>query len=593
MELHTIQLPQVPAAFPRYRPGISLCMIVRDEEHTLRDCLASVRGLVDEVCIVDTGSVDGTAKVIADVGALAWFPTVRRKSITWTDDFSAARNVSLAMAKHAWTLTLDADERLELEGRDALLTLRDQPGAPVTFHLRIRNAVAGVEDTHAVMSHSLPRLFATHPGVHYRGSIHEVLTVPQGWGSAALPVNILHDGYRGDLMERKKRRNGPLLLAAAEREPDNSFAQFNVGNYYLATDNVRQGIEHLQRMRELEEGKEPRIFVPTGLLTLAAAYAKVGQFTEAHACADEALAIAPNYTLALFAKGEVYAAQGRKIEARAYFERTIESGQTYAERLYVTDEDIVRWKTAYNIGVLYAQEGRYRDAMQWLERALVAQPKVEIIRTDFLRCAHYEALRLLHTGDPVRALQFLGYGREKSERTNAGVEFAVEIAMWYAPDVGHVYANEMLEQDDPETWRFMRASLAYRSHKYDAAFALLDGMEGESAGKLRAVIRESQAAVPPQTLERELCALLSQAAFRIDASAPMICDLRTAQAAQLYFWRIADAASLLHYASGHEGALVSSQHYDAAADMLTAALLGKEDAARAMAHALITPEAGA
>lgn len=48
---------------------------------------------------------------------------------------------------------------------------------------------------------------------------------------------------------------------------------------------------------------------------------------------------------------------------------------------------------------------------------------------------------------------------------------------------------------------------------------------------------------------------------------------------------------LLHYASGHEGALVSSQHYDAAADMLTAALLGKEDAARAMAHALITPEA--
>ena len=39
---------------------ISLCMIVRDEEHVLERCLESIADIVDEIVIVDTGSVDQT-----------------------------------------------------------------------------------------------------------------------------------------------------------------------------------------------------------------------------------------------------------------------------------------------------------------------------------------------------------------------------------------------------------------------------------------------------------------------------------------------------------------------------------------------------
>ena len=42
---------------------ISLCMIVRNEERFLRDALTSVQGVVDEICIVDTGSTDGTVAI--------------------------------------------------------------------------------------------------------------------------------------------------------------------------------------------------------------------------------------------------------------------------------------------------------------------------------------------------------------------------------------------------------------------------------------------------------------------------------------------------------------------------------------------------
>ncbi|MED3790174.1 hypothetical protein P4576_23720 [Peribacillus frigoritolerans] len=37
--------------------SISLCMIVKDEEESLPTCLAAVRELVDEMIIIDTGSI--------------------------------------------------------------------------------------------------------------------------------------------------------------------------------------------------------------------------------------------------------------------------------------------------------------------------------------------------------------------------------------------------------------------------------------------------------------------------------------------------------------------------------------------------------
>jgi hypothetical protein len=51
--------PQRPVtARPTRRgvPSISLCLIARNEEDALPGCLESVRGVVDEMIVVDTGS---------------------------------------------------------------------------------------------------------------------------------------------------------------------------------------------------------------------------------------------------------------------------------------------------------------------------------------------------------------------------------------------------------------------------------------------------------------------------------------------------------------------------------------------------------
>ena len=73
---------------------ISLCMIVKNEERILARCLDSVKDLVDEIVIVDTGSADATRRI-------AQTYTDRVYDFTWIDDFSAARNFAFSKANTA------------------------------------------------------------------------------------------------------------------------------------------------------------------------------------------------------------------------------------------------------------------------------------------------------------------------------------------------------------------------------------------------------------------------------------------------------------------------------------------------------------
>src|SRR3989344_5938628 len=88
---------------------ISLCMITKDEEKYLEQCLSSVNSLVDEIIIVDTGSNDKTKEIAKKFKAKVF-------DFKWIDDFSAARNESLKHATKDWILVIDADEIIEQKG---------------------------------------------------------------------------------------------------------------------------------------------------------------------------------------------------------------------------------------------------------------------------------------------------------------------------------------------------------------------------------------------------------------------------------------------------------------------------------------------
>ena len=105
-QLQTGLLFNLPVPDPEHEQlpeGISLCMIVKNEERFLAECLESVKDVVDEICIVDTGSTDRTVEIARSYGAKIEFHE-------WRKDFAWARNKALEMATRRWTFVLDADE---------------------------------------------------------------------------------------------------------------------------------------------------------------------------------------------------------------------------------------------------------------------------------------------------------------------------------------------------------------------------------------------------------------------------------------------------------------------------------------------------
>jgi len=112
---------------------VSLCMIVKNEEKDLSRCLRSAKPVLHEMVIVDTGSTDRTRQIATAFGARVF-------DFEWVDDFSKARNFSLAQASGDWILILDADEILSQNTYDALRSIaRGRPIKPVAYSIRTRN----------------------------------------------------------------------------------------------------------------------------------------------------------------------------------------------------------------------------------------------------------------------------------------------------------------------------------------------------------------------------------------------------------------------------------------------------------------------
>ena len=115
------------------KPNVSLCMIVKDEEANLARCLASVKPIVDEMIVVDTGSTDRTRDIAEFFGARVY-------DFEWNGDFAEARNFSLSKAKGGWVLILDADEVISSKDYAKFRSLvRRRPKKPVAYSITTRN----------------------------------------------------------------------------------------------------------------------------------------------------------------------------------------------------------------------------------------------------------------------------------------------------------------------------------------------------------------------------------------------------------------------------------------------------------------------
>jgi tetratricopeptide (TPR) repeat protein len=208
------------------RPLLSAALIVRDEERYLEACLRSLAGRVDEVVVVDTGSVDASREIARDLGA-------RVLERAWTDDFAAARNASVDAARGEWVLYIDADETLVAFDRGEVdRDLGDPRYAGYTVLFRPSAGYTRYREY---------RLFRNRPDLRFRGIIHEslvpaldALRAREGLEVGESSIALDHHGY-GPHASHKPARDIPLLRARLRSEPRHVYSWAHLGSSLLAS----------------------------------------------------------------------------------------------------------------------------------------------------------------------------------------------------------------------------------------------------------------------------------------------------------------------------------------------------------------------
>ncbi|MDA8305223.1 MAG: glycosyltransferase family 2 protein [Deltaproteobacteria bacterium] len=223
------------------RPRLSLCMIVKDEVNCLQRCIDSVKDIVDEIVIVDTGSTDGTLDLAKRYAS-------KMAHIAWIDDFSYARNISIDMATGDWILILDADNYIKNEFCSYLLQLITKPNM-LAYQLMIRDNYDG---TYCDL-YLNTRLFRRMPSVMYTGRVHEQVTPSlleivksdPTWRCDILKnIIIEHDGYMQQRIKEDKRfRNISLLTKALEDDPSDIYRRYRLALALGAQTDI--GFHHL------------------------------------------------------------------------------------------------------------------------------------------------------------------------------------------------------------------------------------------------------------------------------------------------------------------------------------------------------------
>src|SRR5467141_840198 len=146
---------------------LSACLITFNEEHNLPRVLNSVQGVADEIVVVDGGSKDRTAEIARDHGA---------KVVThaWTN-FAEQKNVAAAAASHDWILSLDADEELSPELRNALLAWKEKEPGFAVYEFARRAWYVGGWINHSGWYPDRQRRLYRRDAARFSGIVHEAL----------------------------------------------------------------------------------------------------------------------------------------------------------------------------------------------------------------------------------------------------------------------------------------------------------------------------------------------------------------------------------------------------------------------------------
>jgi tetratricopeptide (TPR) repeat protein len=359
------------------QPRLSAALIVRDAAAPLAETLESLRGVADEVVVVDTGSVDETPDVARQAGAI-----VHRRP--WVNDFAQSRNDAFALCRGEWILWLDAGERLAAEAGAAVRDFVRTQANPRCVYMLLVTVPAGPGQVAGEQVGRI-RLVPNRAELRFQGRVRESLR------PAAEAAGMAVEGLPWRIERGQREHDAQLKLARAKR--DLGLLQMEIRDHGRQPELLLALGETLSNLGDQAGGAAAlgeaiRRSAPGTSQQRAAYYALLAAYEGRPDQRDvqlnvalEALAAFPLDAQLLCAMGGYLQAQGRLDLAGRSYQMAFEHGQIDPEVWHVGEIDQIA-AICWSLALQLQQEDE--PARRALEAALARDPAAERVRRQLI-----------------------------------------------------------------------------------------------------------------------------------------------------------------------------------------------------------------
>ena len=323
---------------------ISLCMITKNEEKYLEQCLNSVKDFVDEVVIVDTGSIDKTKEIAKKFNAKIY-------DFKWVDDFSAARNESLKYATKDWILVLDADEVLEqkdMQNMRSIIENTDSCGFTLEQRSYLENYFEGayqntsefepVKKYPYYISTFLVRLFRNNLGIQFRHRVHELVEdslkeKSLKYGKQGITIHHFGTLKEKGLVSSKADMYSRMIMHQVEEHPEEPRYNYQAARMFIGKNDFANALKYFEKTAQLN----------------------------------------PNYKLVYSEMAKTYLRMNNGMKAIEYFRKSMELNPDNPS-------------PANNLAVIYMSMGKFEQAGEILEDQLKKHPENVALKQNHEEC---------------------------------------------------------------------------------------------------------------------------------------------------------------------------------------------------------------
>ncbi len=339
-------------------------MIVKNEQENLSRCLESVKEIVDEMIIVDTGSTDDTVRIAESFGAKVY-------SYQWKDDFSDARNQSLKHASCDWILLMDGDDELDKSSQREVLELVEKNEAEAYFFKTV--SYIGDKPGLDVLNNLNLRLMKNGKGYFFSNPIHEqiysnIMRITPNAKIVNLDIKVYHYGYLNKNIkgQDKRKRNIRILEKELEHSPGYGFSLFNLGNEYYASGSYLKALECYEQSYAKFDAAQG--FSSKLIIKMVNCLINCRKYERALELVTRGLAYYPEFTELEYFRSTVYLNQMKYTMALRHLEKCIEMGEPPLHLSMV--EGVGSYRAYYIMGEIYYKLEDFEEAAECFSKSV-------------------------------------------------------------------------------------------------------------------------------------------------------------------------------------------------------------------------------